>query len=114
MIVTTTDSLQGYRISEYLGIVSGEVVLGLFFVKDIFAAFRDTWGGRSKSYEKEINKGISQAISTMVERAERSGANAVIGLNIDIEVMSPRGKGTMVIVAASGTAVTLEPISKWE
>jgi uncharacterized protein YbjQ (UPF0145 family) len=109
MILSTTETIDSYRIKEYRGIVTGEAVKGLVFYKDFFASIKDAWGGRVKSYEKEILEGVKEATMMLVRRAEGANANAVIGVSYDIEVMSPRGKGTMILVLVSGTAVIVEP-----
>jgi uncharacterized protein YbjQ (UPF0145 family) len=106
MIVTTTGSVEGRRIVDYLGIVSGEAVLGINVFRDFFAGIRDIVGGRSGSYEKELRKAKEVAITEMVEEAERKGADAVVGMDLDYEHIGS-GDRSMLMVTASGTAVKL-------
>lgn len=106
MIVTTTPSVEGRKIREYRGIVFGEVVSGVDFIKDLAAGFRNFFGGRSVSYEGELIEARENAIMEMVKRAEQIGANAVVGVDIDYEVLGQGGN--MLMVTASGTAVVLE------
>ena len=105
MILTTTPTVEGRTIREYKGIVFGEVISGVNFFRDIAASIRDLVGGRSGSYEEELINARSQAMDEMVERAVRLGADAVIGIDIDYEVLGE--KGGMLMVTASGTAVKL-------
>ena len=105
MIVTTTPTVEGRRIMAYHGIVTGEAILGANFVRDFFASVRDVLGGRSGSYEKVLRSGRDSAIEEMAEEARRRGANAVIGVDLDYGAI---GSGeSMMMVTASGTAVTL-------
>ncbi|MDR0649720.1 MAG: putative heavy metal-binding protein, partial [Synergistaceae bacterium] len=102
MIITTTPTIEGYKITDYRGIVVGEVVSGVNFVKDIAAGLTNFFGGRSGSYENELIAAREKAISEMSERAARLGANAVVGVDIDYEVL---GQGNnMLMVTVSGTA----------
>lgn len=103
MIVTTTPSIEGKKIIEYKGIVNGEVISGIDFVKDFAASFTNMFGGRSNSYEGELNQARNQAIKEMEERAVRMGANAVVGVDIDYETIN-----SMLMITASGTAVVIE------
>jgi uncharacterized protein YbjQ (UPF0145 family) len=103
MIVTTTPSVEGRPIGEYLGVIAGEMVLGANVFKDIGAAFRNITGGRAAGYEKELNNGREQAIAEMVEKAQALGANAIVGVDIDYESVN----NGMLMVSASGTAVKL-------
>ena len=106
MIITTTPSVEGRKIIEYKGIVFGEVVSGVDFVKDFAAGLTNFFGGRSGSYEGELIEARDNAIMEMVNRAEQYGANAIVGVDIDYEVL---GQGNnMLMVTASGTAVVLE------
>ena len=106
MIVTTTPSVEGRRIREYRGIVFGEVVSGVNFVKDMAAGLSNFFGGRSDSYEGELVEARDNAMMEMIRRAEEYGANAVVGVDVDYEVL---GQGNnMLMVTASGTAVVLE------
>jgi uncharacterized protein YbjQ (UPF0145 family) len=106
MIVTTTPTIEGKRILEYRGIVCGEVITGVNFVKDFMAGLSDIFGGRSQSYEEELIRAREQAIDEMSHRAQSMGANAVIGVDIDYEVLGQNG--SMLMVTASGTAVVTE------
>jgi len=106
MIVTTTPDVAGKRITEYLGIVTGEAVLGANLFKDLFAGIRDIVGGRSGSYEKELRKAREIAFREIEEAASRLGANAVVGVDIDYEVLGE--KNGMLMVSVSGTAVQVE------
>ena len=103
---TTTPSVEGKRIIEYKGIVFGEVISGVNFVKDIAASFSNFFGGRSESYEKELIQARENAIEEMEKRAETLGANAVVGVDIDYEVLG--ADNGMLMVTASGTAVIVE------
>jgi Uncharacterized conserved protein len=102
MIVTTTPSVEGRRIAAYHGIVTGEAILGANIFKDLFAGIRDIVGGRSAAYEQELARARATALAEMEERAAALGANAVVGVDLDYEVIN-----NMLMVSASGTAVTL-------
>jgi uncharacterized protein YbjQ (UPF0145 family) len=104
MILTTTPVIEGKPIHRYHGVVTGEAILGANILRDIFAGIRDIVGGRSAAYEQELTKAREIAFEEMTERASALGANAVIGIDIDYETV---GKGTMLMVAVSGTAVTV-------
>ena len=106
MIVTTTPTVEDRRIVEYCGICSGEAILGANVVRDLFAGVRDFVGGRSGSYEKVLRAGKDAAIEDMRAQAEEIGGNAVVGVDLDYEVVGD--KGSMMMVVASGTAVRLE------
>lgn len=106
MITTTTHSIEGKRIVDYRGIVFGEVVSGVDFVKDLSASISNFFGGRSGSYEDELIKARQNAIAEMEQRAAAVGANAVIGVDIDYEVLG--ANNGMLMVTASGTAVYVE------
>lgn len=106
MITTTTPSVEGRKIVSYRGIVFGEVVSGVNFVKDIAAGFRNFFGGRSESYEGELIQARENAIREMEQRAAALGANAVVGVDIDYEVLGT--DNGMLMVTASGTAVVIE------
>lgn len=106
MIITTTPSVDGAKISQYLGIVCGEVISGVNFVKDFAAGLTNIFGGRSGSYEEELIDAREQALKELEERAEDLGANAVVGVDVDYEVLGQ--SGNMLMVSASGTAVILE------
>lgn len=104
MIVTTTNAVEGQPVREYLGIVTGEAILGANFFKDIAAGFRDIIGGRSASYERELRKAREIAIQEMTSQAAEMGGTAVIAVDIDYETLQVGGGG-MLMVSASGTAV---------
>ncbi|MBO4917131.1 MAG: heavy metal-binding domain-containing protein [Bacteroidales bacterium] len=106
MILTTTPSVDGRSIREYKGIVFGEVISGVNFLRDFAASIRNFVGGRSGSYEDELIKARTQALDEMSSRALRLGADAVVGIDIDYEVLGE--KGGMLMVTASGTAVKLD------
>lgn len=106
MLVTTTPSIEGKRIQKYCGIVSGEAILGANIFRDFLAGVRDIVGGRSASYEKELHQAREIAMREIEEEAAKLGANAVIGVDIDYEVV---GQGSsMLMVSVSGTAVLVE------
>jgi len=106
MLITTTSHVENRKVADYLGFVSGEAILGANIFRDLFASVRDIVGGRSGAYEKELEKGKQIALEEMTAQAEAMGANAVIGVDLDYETV---GKdGSMLMVAASGTAVRLE------
>jgi uncharacterized protein YbjQ (UPF0145 family) len=105
MIITTTPSIEGKVISEYKGIVFGEVVSGVNFIKDFKAGLSNFFGGRSGSYEGELINARENAIKEMAERAAALGANAVVGVDIDYEVLG--ADNAMLMVTASGTAVRI-------
>ncbi len=107
MIMTTTSTLQDKTVTDYRGIVTGEAILGANIFKDLFAGIRDIVGGRSGAYEKELAKARSIAMQEMQERAEAIGANAIIGIDLDYETVSVGSGGGMLMVTASGTAVTV-------
>ena len=106
MIVSTTPTLEGKKIVEYKGIVFGEVVAGVDFIKDFAAGLTNFFGGRSGSYEGELIEARESAIAEMKERAQKMGANAVVGVDVDYEVLGQSNNMLMVIV--SGTAVIVE------
>lgn len=105
MIITTTQSIEGREISEYMGIVFGEVVSGVNFLKDLGAGLRDIFGGRSAGYEDELMRVREEALEEIEERARRIGADAVVGCKMDYEVLGQGG--SMLMVTVSGTAVRL-------
>ena len=107
MLITTTSTLQDRKISKYLGLVSGEAILGANIFKDIFAGIRDIIGGRSAAYEDELRKAKDIATQEMIQQAESFGGNAIIGVDIDYETISSGG-GSMLMVAVTGTAVIVE------
>jgi len=103
MIVTTTNTLDGQPVQQYLGIVCGEAILGANIMKDLFAGVRDLVGGRSSTYERELARARDIALQEMQETAQQRGANAVIGVDIDYETVG--SGGSMLMVTASGTAI---------
>ena len=105
MILTTTPSIEGHTISEYKGVVFGEVISGVNFLRDFAASIRNIVGGRSASYEEELITARDQAMREMSDRAARLGADAVVGIDIDYEVLGENNG--MLMVTASGTAVRL-------
>jgi len=107
MIVSTTNTIEGRRIVEYKGVVTGEAILGANIFRDFFAGIRDIVGGRSGAYEKSLREARQIALREMQEEATRVGGNAVIGVDLDYENISA-GSGSMLMVSASGTAVVLE------
>ncbi len=106
MIVTTTPSVEGRKILEYKGVVFGEVIAGVNFLKDFAAGLTNFFGGRSRSYEGELIEAREAALKEMQNRAAQLGANAVVGVDIDYEVLGQGGN--MLMVTASGTAVVVE------
>ncbi len=105
MIITTTTSIEGRPVSEYVGIVTGEAILGANIFKDLFAGIRDIVGGRSGAYEQELRKARTIALDDLGEAARQVGADAVIGVDLDYETVGQGG--SMLMVTASGTAVRL-------
>lgn len=106
MIVTTTASVEGRTIREYRGIVFGEVIAGVNLLKDIGAALRNVFGGRSKGYEEELTRARTECLAEMVRRATALRADAVVGVKMDYEVLGP--SNDMLMVTCSGTAVKLD------
>lgn len=104
MIVTTTAGIEGRPIHAYLGIVSGESVIGADIVRDLYAQLHDVVGGRAGAYERSLQEARATALGEMTERPQALGADAVVGVSLDIEAM---GDGSMILVAAAGTAVRL-------
>jgi uncharacterized protein YbjQ (UPF0145 family) len=107
MLVTTTPSIDGYRVTHYLGVVSGEAILGADIFKDFFAGIRDVVGGRAAAYEQQLREAKQIAFGEMTGWAAQLGANGVIGVDLDYETIG--GSGTMLMVSASGTAVYVMP-----
>jgi len=105
MIISTTNTIEGKPVKEYLGIVTGETIIGANFIKDFFAGIRDIVGGRSSSYEKVLREAKDTSLKEMKDRALSMGANAIIGVDLDYETVGPNGG--MLMVTASGTAVKL-------
>ncbi len=109
MIVTTTNNIEGKKVTKYFGIVSGEAIIGANIVKDFFAGIRDIVGGRSGSYEEGLREAKDIALREMQEQAFRIGANAILAVDLDYETLG--SKGSMLMVSASGTAVIVEDIT---
>ncbi len=105
MFSTTTNSIEGHPVREYLGIVTGEVIVGANLFRDLFASITDIVGGRSGKYEDVLARARKQAIAEMEGEAVRLGGNAVIGVDLDYEVLGQNG--SMLMVSASGTAVVV-------
>jgi uncharacterized protein YbjQ (UPF0145 family) len=105
MIVTTTGSIEGHPVREYRGIVTGEVIVGANIFKDLFASIRDIVGGRSGAYEGALRDAREQALRELQAEAQALGANAVIGIDFDYEVIGQQG--SMLMVSVSGTAVSV-------
>ena len=103
MIVTTTPSVEGRRITGYHGVVTGETIIGANIFRDLFAGIRDIVGGRSGAYEKVLAEARESALREMQDRARTLGGNAVVGVDLDYEVIN-----NMLMVSASGTSVTVE------
>ena len=106
MILTTTPTIDGHKIVEYKGVLFGEVVSGINFIKDYAAGVRNIFGGRSESYENELMTARDNALRELEERAKAAGANAVVGVDIDYEVLG--SDNGMIMVTASGTAVVID------
>lgn len=105
MIVTTTNSIEGRPVTAYLGLVNGEVISGVNFLKDIAAGLTNIFGGRSGSYENELIEARTKALEEMERAAHQLGADAIIGVDFDYEVLG--SEGSMLMVVVSGTAVRL-------
>lgn len=106
MLITTTSGIEGHKITRYCGIVAGEAILGANLFKDLFAGIRDLIGGRSATYERELQRAREIALQEITERAAELGANAVVGLDLDYEVLGQNNG--MLMVSASGTAVVID------
>ena len=107
MLVLTTPSIEGKTIQTYYGLVTGEAILGANVFRDLFASIRDIVGGRSGAYEEELRKAKEIAVEEMCEQAQKLGANAVLGVDLDYETIGG-GSGSMLMVSASGTAVSYD------
>jgi uncharacterized protein YbjQ (UPF0145 family) len=105
MLLSTTPTIEGHPIREYKGVVTGETIIGANVVKDFMAGLTDFFGGRSGSYEKVLIEAKDTAINEMMQRAQMIGANAIVGIDIDYETIG--ANGSMLMVATSGTAVTI-------
>ncbi|HHX40574.1 MAG TPA: heavy metal-binding domain-containing protein [Armatimonadetes bacterium] len=107
MLVTTTPTIEGRAITHYLGIVTGEAILGTNIFRDFFASIRDIVGGRSAEYEEELARARQIALREMEQQALRLGGDAVVGVDLDYETITMGGGGGMLMVSVSGTAVRL-------
>lgn len=105
MLLTTTSTLEGHPVRQYLGLVSGEAILGANVFRDFFAGIRDIIGGRSGSYEKVLRKAKEAALEDMAEAAKDLGANAIVGIDFDYETIQIKEGGDMLMVTVTGTAV---------
>ena len=105
MLLTTTNTIEGHPIQQYIGIVTAEAIIGANIVKDIFAGIRDIVGGRSGTYERVIEKARMNALEELQQKAMGMGANAVVAIDLDFETIG--SKGSMLMVVASGTAVKI-------
>jgi len=105
MMLSTTNTIEGSPVKDYLGIVTGETIIGANIFKDLFAGIRDIVGGRSGSYERVLREAKDTALKEMTENASKLGASAVIGIDLDYETVGKNGG--MLMVTASGTAVKL-------
>lgn len=108
MIITTTPQIEGKKIVEYKGVIFGEVISGINFIKDFTAGLSNFFGGRSNTYEEELMNARNNAMAEMQQRAAAIGANAVVGVDIDYEVLG--ADNGMIMVTASGTAVVCQDI----
>ena len=108
MLVVTTPELQGFTVRRYIGVVTGEAILGANIFRDLFAGIRDIVGGRSAAYEEELRKARDIAIEEMSQQAQELGANAVVGVDLDYESIQMGQGGGMLMVSASGTAVEID------
>lgn len=106
MLITTTSTLDNAKVVKYIGIVTGEAILGANIFRDLFAGIRDIVGGRSAAYEAELRKAKDLALQEMQQQAAALGANAVIGVDLDYETIG--NGGSMLMVSASGTAVSIQ------
>lgn len=105
MILSTTPTLEGKPIQQYMGIVTAETIIGANVIKDIFAGLRDFFGGRSGTYERVLQEAKDYAMQELMEKARSAGANAVVGVDLDFETIG--ANGSMLMVIASGTAVRI-------
>lgn len=105
MLLTTTPTVEGYPVKQYLGVVSSETIIGANVFRDFMAGVRDFFGGRSSAYEKVLKKAKDSALQELSERAAEMGANAVVGIDLDYETVG--ANGSMLMVTASGTAVII-------
>ena len=108
MIITTTPHIEGHRVTRYCGVIAGEAILGANLFKDLFAGIRDLVGGRSATYERELQRAREMAFQELEQRARDVGANAIIGVDVDYEVLGQ--SNGMLMVSVSGTAVVIEAV----
>ena len=106
MIITTTPTIEGKSVRQYLGLVVGEAIVGANVFKDLFASIRDIVGGRAAAYEEELQRARDIAVQEMIARAQALGANAIVGIDLDYEVLGQGG--SMLMVTVSGAAVVVE------
>ncbi|MEZ5973547.1 MAG: heavy metal-binding domain-containing protein [Planctomycetota bacterium] len=109
MITTTTPTIENHRITAYCGVFAGEAILGANIFKDLFAGIRNVVGGRAGAYERELQRAREIAMDELCERAKKAGANAVVGIDLDYEVLGQNS--SMLMVSASGTGVVIEPLT---
>jgi uncharacterized protein YbjQ (UPF0145 family) len=107
MLITTTSTVEGRQVVDYLGLVTGEAILGANIFRDFFAGIRDVIGGRSAAYEQELRKAKAIALEEMEAEAAALGANAILGVDLDYETIQTGSGGGMLMVSASGTAVLI-------
>lgn len=110
MLVVTTPTIEGRKVTQYLGMVTGEAILGANIFRDIFAGIRDIVGGRAGAYEEKLRMAKQIAVREMVEEATARGANAILAVDLDYEFINMRGIGGMLMVSASGTAAVCEDV----
>jgi len=110
MLIITTPTIEGKRITKYQGLVSGDAILGANIFKDFFAGIRDIVGGRSAAYERELQQAKAIAVKEMTEQTQALGADAVIGVDLDYETLQVGQGGGMLMVSANGTAVVTRDI----
>lgn len=109
MLLSTTDNIEGKTIKEYRGVIFGESIIGINFIKDFTAGITNFVGGRSEEYEEELVNARADAINEMIERAEKIGAGAIVGIKVDVESIGVgQSNALMIMVSVSGTAVVLE------
>jgi uncharacterized protein YbjQ (UPF0145 family) len=108
MIIVTTPSMEGRPIKQYLGLVSGDAILGANIFRDLFAGIRDIVGGRSAAYEKELRNAKRIALVEMMDEATELGGNAIVGVDVDYETIEMGSGGGMLMVSATGTAVVID------
>ena len=106
MLVVTTSTIEGKKISKYIGIVNGEAIIGANAVKDFFAGVRDVVGGRAGAYEQSLREAKSIALREMMDQAQHLGANTIVGVDLDYQAIG--SNGSMIMVSANGTAVVVE------